>query len=211
MAKITKIDLWVEHKDIYSPSAKEPELVKVPPLPYLLVDGEGDPNTAPAFREAIGALYSLAYTLKFSMKKQQGVDFRVMPLSGFFHAEDPTVFTEGRKNEWKWTLGIPLPAAVTAAEFKKALAEARAKKNASPALGLVRRQVVREGLCAQILHRGPYAAEAPTIRTLHAFIAARGLAFAGSHHEIYVSDPNRSAPEKLKTIVRQPAKPAKKT
>jgi hypothetical protein len=159
-------------------------------------------------RDAIGALYSLAYTLKFGLKKKKGLDFRVMPLSGRFHAEDPRVFLEGRKQEWKWTLMLALPSAVTAADLKEARAEAQAKKNASPALPLVRREVLREGQCAQVLHLGPYAAEKPTIEALHAFIAEKGLAFAGSHHEIYISDPNRTAPAKLKTIIRQPVKKA---
>ena len=203
-----KIDLWTEHKKLFSPKAGRPELVRVPPLTYLMVDGVGDPNTCADFRDAIRALYTLSYTLKFGLKKQKGLDFRVMPLSGRFHAEDPRVFLEGRKQEWKWTLMLALPSVVTAADLKKARTEAQAKKNASPALPLVRREVLREGLCAQVLHLGPYAAEKPTIEALHAFIAEKGLSFAGNHHEIYISDPNRTAPAKLKTIVRQPVKKA---
>jgi hypothetical protein len=103
---------------------------------------------------------------------------------------------------------LALPAAVTAADLKAARAQAQAREKASPALPLVRREVLREGLCAQVLHVGPYAAEKPTIEALHAFIADQGLVFAGSHHEIYISDPNRTAPVKLKTIVRQPVKKA---
>jgi hypothetical protein len=203
-----KIDLWTEHKKLFSPKAGRPELVRMPPLTYLMVDGTGDPNTSPDFAAAIGALYSLAYTLKFMLKKQKGLDFRVLPLSGRFHAADPRVFLEGRKQEWNWTLMVALPSSVTAADLKAARAEAQARKNPSPALSKVRREVLREGLCAQVLHIGPYAAEKPTIEALHAFIAGQGLTFAGSHHEIYISDPNRTAPAKLKTIVRQPVKRA---
>jgi len=203
-----KIDLWIEHKELFSPKAGKPELVRVPPFSYLQVDGEGDPNTCADFQAAIGALYSLAYTLKFQLKKSKGTDFRVMPLSGRFHAEDPRVFLEGRMQEWKWTLMVALPSVVTAADLKQAREQARARKNASPALPLVRKEVLREGLCAQVLHVGPYAAERPTIEALHAFLADKGLTFAGSHHEIYVSDPNRTAPAKLKTIIRQPVKKA---
>jgi hypothetical protein len=202
----TKIDLWAENKELYTPSAKQPSLVKVPAMAYIMVDGAGDPNTSPFFRDAIGALYGAAYTLKFMLKKHSGVDFRVMPLSGRFHADDPSSFLLGRKDEWKWTLMIPLPSVVRQADFAKAVAEASEKKKASPALHLLRREVVREGLCAQILHKGPYAAEKPTIEKLHAFIRQQGLVFAGSHHEIYLSDPNRSSPEKMKTIIRQPVK-----
>jgi len=206
--KNDKIDLWTDHKDIFSPSARQPQLVKVPPLVYLQVCGKGDPNTDAAFAQAIGALYGLAYTLKFSLKKSKGLDFRVMPLSGLFHADDPRVFLTGKKQQWKWTLMIPIPTRVTAADVEKARAQAMAGKNASPALPLVRRETVREGLCVQILHKGPYAAERPTIERLHAFMREQGLTFNGSHHEIYVSDPNRTAPEKMKTIIRQPVRKA---
>jgi hypothetical protein len=201
-----KIDLWAENKELFTPSAKQPLLVKVPAFAYIMVDGSGDPNTSAAFRDAIGALYGAAYTLKFMLKKSRGIDFRVMPLSGRFHSARPSDLLLGRKSEWKWTLMIPLPSVVRQAEFAKAVTEAGARKNASPALRLLRREVFKEGLCAQILHVGPYAAEKPTIEKLHTFIQEQGLTFAGSHHEIYVSDPNRSAPEKLKTIVRQPVK-----
>ena len=180
--------------------------MKVPPFTCLMVDGAGDPSEAPAFREVIGALYSLAYTLKFLLKKERGLDFRVLPLSGRFHAEDPGVFLQGRKSEWRWSLMSAVPPAVKAAEVKQARAAALAKKAATPALPLVRRETLREGLCAQILHRGPYAEERPTIERLHAFISAQGLAFAGAHHELYLSDPNRAAPPKMKTIIRQPVK-----
>ena len=200
------MDLWKEHRDIFSPSAKEPQIVKVPPINYLLIDGEGDPNTSASFREAIGALYGMAYTLKFMLKKERGQDFRVMPLSGLFHSDDPAIFLQGRKNEWRWTLVIALPPIVKAADFAKARKMASVKKTASPALPLVRRGTLKEGLCAQILHRGPYAAERPTIEMLHAFIREKGLFFAGSHHEIYLTDPNRSAPAKMKTIIRQPVR-----
>jgi len=210
-ARKTKIDLWAENKELFTPSAKVPSLVKVPAFAYIMVDGSGDPNTSAGFRDAIGALYGAAYTLKFMLKKHSGIDFRVMPLSGRFHTDQPLELLPGNKNEWKWTLMIPLPSLVRQADFVKAVAEAGAKKHASPALPLLRREILKEGLCAQILHKGPYADEKPTIEKLHAFIREEGLTFAGSHHEIYLSDPNRSAPEKMKTIVRQPVKKAEAT
>ena len=201
-----KIDLWAENKELFTPSAKQISLVKVPPFAYIMVDGSGDPNTSAHFRDAIGALYGAAYTLKFMLKKNSGIDFRVMPLSGRFHADPPPDLLRGRKDEWKWTLMIPLPSLVRQADFAKAVSEASGKKKASPALALLRREVLKEGLCAQILHKGPYAAETPTIEKLHAFIRDQGMVFAGSHHEIYLSDPNRTAPERMKTIIRQPVK-----
>ena len=201
-----KIDLWAENRELFTPSAKEPSFIKVPPFAYLMIDGTGDPNTSPFFRDAIGALYGAAYTLKFMLKKHSGIDFRVMPLSGRFKADDPSALLLGRKNEWKWSLMMPLPSVVRQADFEKAVGEAGAKKNASPSLHLLRREILKEGLCAHILHRGAYAQEKPTIEKLHAFIRENGFDFAGSHHEIYLSDPNRAAPEKLKTIIRQPVK-----
>jgi hypothetical protein len=201
-----KIDLWAENKELFTPSAREPSLVRVPPLAYLMVDGSGDPNSSPAFKDAIGALYGAAFTLKFMLKKHSGIDFRVMPLSGIFHAAEPGELLLGRKDEWRWTLMIPVPSLVRQADFARAVAEAATKKKASPALHLLRREVLKEGLCAHILHKGPYSEEKPTIEKLHAFIREQGLSFNGSHHEIYLSNPNRASPEKMKTIVRQPVK-----
>jgi hypothetical protein len=206
LSRKRKIDLWAENKELFTPSARVPSIVKVPALAYVMVDGSGDPDTSAAFHDAIEALYAAAYTLKFMLKKHSGIDFRIMPLSGRFHGDEPPELLLGRKNEWKWTLMILLPALVRQADFARAVAEAAEKKKASPALPLLRREVLKEGLCAQILHKGPYAAERPTIEKLHDFIHEQGLTFAGSHHEIYLSDPNRAAPERMKTIIRQPVR-----
>ena len=203
-----KIDLWEEHRAVFRPASGKPELVRVPPLVYLMVDGEGDPNTTPAFRNGIGALYSMVYTAKFAMKKAKGVDFRILPLSARYHAEDPRTFLTGPRDRWRWTLMIAVPAVVGAAQMAQAREELSQKPDPSPSLPLVRRETLREGLCAQILYVGPYSAEGPTIEMLHRFIRDEGLTFAGSHHEIYISDPNRAAPQRMKTIVRQPVKKA---
>lgn len=200
----SRIDLWEENEGVFSPSAREPQLVKVPPFTYLMVDGAGDPNTTPGFRDAVGALYSLVYTVKFALKKTKGVDFRVMPLSARYHMKDPGMLLTGEKKLWQWTLMIPVPSMFGVAALKEARQALAEKPNASPALPLVRRETLREGLCVQILHRGPYASEGPTIQAMHQFIRESGLTFAGSHHEIYLSDPNRSAPQRMKTILRQP-------
>ncbi len=207
-ARKRKIDLWAENKELFTPSTREVSLVRVPPFAYIMADGRGDPNTSADFRDAIGALYGALYTLKFMLKKHSGIDFRVMPLSGRFHADQPSDLLLGGKDAWRWTLMMPLPALVRQADFAKAVSEASRKKKASPALASLRREVLKEGLCAQILHKGPYAAEKPTIEKLHAFMREQGLVFAGSHHEIYLSDPRRAAPERMKTIIRQPVRKA---
>jgi hypothetical protein len=203
-----KIDFKKEYKFLFTASAKQPQVVEVPAFKYLMVDGKGDPNTVPEFSEKIQALYSLAYTMKF-MLKQAGataVEYVVPPLSGLWCAEDITAFREGRKNEYLWTLMIMQPDAITPELLEKAKAKAAAKKKAPPSAGQVRLGVLQEGLAVQILHIGPYSSEGPTIARLHDFMKENGYTFNGRHHEIYLGDPRRCAPEKLKTIIRQPVK-----
>jgi hypothetical protein len=197
------LDLRKEFKALYSPPTREPVIVEVPPLPFLMIDGAGNPNTSQEYRDAVSALYSLAYTLKFSIKKSQALDYPVMPLQGLWWAEDMTAFSAGRKDDWYWTMMIMQPEIVTP-ELVARAAEDAARKKPLPALPKVRLDRYDEGLSAQIMHIGPYAAEAPTIEKLHRFIADNGYTLRGKHHEIYLGDPGRGAPEKLKTVIRQP-------
>lgn len=201
---MAKIDLKKDLKHLYSPSAKEVSVVDVPPMNFLMVDGSGDPNTSQEYAEAIEALYALAYALKFKVKKSKGaIDYAVMPLEGLWWTDDPTQFSMSNKAIWKWTAMIMQPKYVTAEQFAGALAEVKKKKDLT-ALDRVRFESYHEGLSAQIMHIGPYAAEEPTITTLHSFIEENGYRLNGRHHEIYLSDPRKSAPEKLKTVLRQP-------
>jgi len=204
-----RLDLMRELKPLYSPPRDRFVVVELPPLQYLMIDGHGDPNTAMEYAEALEALYSLAYTLKFQVKRDSGgeVDFGVMPLEGLWWAEDMASFSAGNKDAWSWTMMILQPEVVTPEAVERARAEAARKKNL-PSLGRVRLETYEEGLAAQIMHVGPFSAEAPTIARLHGeFIPANGYAPAGKHHEIYLSDPRRTAPEKLKTVLRQPIAP----
>lgn len=205
-----KFDFKKEFKYMFSPSAGEPEMVEVPELKYLMIDGKGDPNTAKEFEEKVGVLYGLAYTIKFMLKKdpQEPYDFTVPPLSGLWCAEDMTAYTEMRKDEWEWTLMILMPDRVTGDVFQRAREELREKKNPQ-FLNNARFEVYAEGKCAQIMHIGPYSEEGPTIEKLHKFFQEQGYTFNGRHHEIYIGDPRRSKPEKLKTIIRQPIKKIK--
>jgi hypothetical protein len=201
---MAKLDLKQTLKQLYSPSAKEPAIVDVPPLNFLMVDGAGDPNSAPEFAEAMGALYTVAYTLKFRLKKADPpVEYVVMPPEGLWWAEDMSEFALDRKDAWQWTLMIAQPEDVTEALVAEAVAEA-ARKKELPGLPNLRLDRFHEGLSAQIMHLGPYAAEAPTISRLHDFIRESGHTLRGKHHEIYLSDPRRAAPEKLRTVIRQP-------
>ena len=201
-----RIDLMRELKPLYSPPRDRFVVVEVPPLEYLMIDGHGDPNTSAEYAEALGALYSLAYTLKFQIKRESGgeVDFGVMPLEGLWWTADMASFSAENKGEWSWTMMILVPHLVTPEAVDRARAEA-ARKKGLPALAKIRLDTYEEGLAAQIMHVGPFSAEAPTIARLHReFIPSGGYSPAGKHHEIYLSDPRRTAPEKLRTVIRQP-------
>lgn len=199
-----KLDLKKQWKQLYEAKEEAIVAVDVPPLTYLMVDGQGDPNTSKAFQEAIEALYSLSYTLKFTIKKSpRGIDYGVMPLEGLWWADDPRAFCETKKSAWKWTAMIVQPEFIWQAEVDAAFDEVRRKKNPA-ALDRVRFETLTEGPSAQVLYVGPFAGEGPTIQRIHDFIHAAGKELRGKHHEIYLSDPRRTAPEKLKTILRQP-------
>ena len=197
-------DLRTSLKHLYTASQKTPAIVDVPALNFLMIDGKGDPNTASEFHQAIEALYGMSYTLKFSIKKSDPEkDYKVMGLEGLWWADDMVSFDMRKKDHWKWTVMIAQPPVVTAKRVEAARKELAERKN-PPALGKVRLEKLTEGKCAQILHVGPYAAEAATVANLHEFIREQGYALRGKHHEIYMSDARRVAPEKLKTILRQP-------
>jgi len=199
---MAKMDYKKEYKALYT-APNEPALVDVPSLSYLMIDGQGDPNTAPLYSESVGTLYKLAYAIRFLMRDDYNLDFGVMPLEGLWWVEDPGQFTYADKSNWFWTMLILQPEAVTA-EVVEAAREKVAKKHNPPLLGQVRLGKLEEGRSAQVMHHGPYADEKPSVDRLHAFIEAQGLTPHLKHHEIYLKDPNRSAPEKLLTILRQP-------
>ena len=184
------------------------EVITVPPLPYLMIDGHGDPNTAPEYAAAVGALYPVAYVLKFASKRQLDRDYTVMPLEALWWADDMASFTTARdKSQWSWTLLNLVPDWITAAHVEAARAAASAKADAAP-LAALRLETLDEGLSVQTLHIGPYDAEGPVLAELHdVFLPAQGLRPTGRHHEIYLSDPRRAAPDKLRTILRQPVAP----
>jgi len=181
-------------------------IVAVPTLKYLMVDGEGDPNTSSEYVEAIEALYSVSYTLKFMSKKELGQDYVVPPLEGLWWADDMSAFAKGRKESWKWTAMIMVPDWITKAMVKQVVKSVKEKKENSK-LDELRHESLKEGKSVQILHIGPYDKEAPMLSKMHhEFMPANKLVFNGKHHEIYMSDPRKVAPEKLRTVVRQPVK-----
>jgi hypothetical protein len=203
---MSKIDLKTEYRSLYSAPAKDFTRIEVPPLTYLMFDGAGDPNTVPEYQQAIEALYSLSYTLKFMSKRAFDRDYVVGPLEGLWWAEDMTTFASRQKDKWSWTMMILQPDWITAEHVAAAKAEVLMKKGL-PGIERARLAVLDEGPCVQILHVGSYDDEGPTLKRLHEdYLPANGLVETGHHHEIYLSDPRKVAPEKLKTILRQPVK-----
>jgi hypothetical protein len=187
-----------------------PELVEVPELTFLMIDGHGDPNVSPAYAEAIQALYAVSYAAKFAIRKAGGEDFKVSPLEGLWTAADLGAFRSGDKSRWDWTAMVRQPGSVTG-ELVERLAEEVAIRKGLASARRLRLERFTEGPAAQVLHVGPYAAEEATIARLHAFIREHGFTFDGHvqrHHEIYLGDPRRAAPGKLHTIIRQPCTPS---
>lgn len=204
-ASVQKIDLKKELRHLYQPSAKEVVLVDVPTLRFLMIDGEGDPNTSQQYAQAVDALFTVSYTVKFMVKNgSTATDYAVMPLEGLWWADDMSTFGANDKSKWKWTMMIMQPSFVEVEVLHAAIAEVK-KKKALPAINGLRIENFTEGLCAQVLHVGPFSEEGPAIQKVHAFINARS-SLAGKHHEIYLSDIRRADPAKWKTIIRQSMK-----
>lgn len=179
-------------------------MVKLPSMAYLMVDGAGDPNTSPEYVEAIEALYSVSYALKFYCMNELAKDYVVPPLEGLWWAEDMNTFITREKNAWQYTMMIMVPDWLTKAEVASAIDKVRAKK---PGIHVERLRLVKlaEGLCVQTLHIGPYDDEGPVLARLHSeWMPVNGYEPTLKHHEIYLGDPRKTAPAKLKTILRQP-------
>jgi hypothetical protein len=199
-----KIDFKKELKYLYYASSKEVKIIKVPEMKFLMIDGEGDPNTSKDFQIAVEALYSLSYTLKFMIKKDKvAIDYGVLPLEGLWWMDDMTKFSMENKDDWKWTMMIMQPKYVNVKLVHQATEQVSRKKEL-PSLEKVRFESFNEGLSAQILHIGTYDSEEPTIKGLHKYVKDNDYELRDKHHEIYLNDPGRTAPEKMKTILRQP-------
>ncbi len=207
------LDLKKDLRHLYLPSAKKVELIQVPPLQFAMIDGAiekgQEPGKSPGFQEATQAMYGIAYTLKFMMKKRKtnAVDYPVMALEGLWWVENG-VFDITVKDNWKYTLMILQPDVITSEVFEAGLAEVRRKRGDSPALARLRLSRFEEGLCVQVMHVGPYATEPATVDRMRTFAAQNGyrdcVGLGGKHHEIYLGDPRKADPAKLKTVLRHP-------
>lgn len=200
-----KIDFKKTLKHLYVPPAREFSLVDVPEMQFLRVDGMGDPSNSLEYADAVAWLYAVAYPIKFISKNELAKDYTVPALEGLWWAEDLSVFGSGDRDSWQWTMMLMQPDWVTGEMFDAGLAKASKKLGAPPES--FRFELFHEGLSVQILHLGAYADEAPTIARLHnEFIPENGLVENGDHHEIYLGDPRKTSPEKLKTVLRQPVR-----
>jgi len=207
-----KLDLRRMYKHLYRPSAKKVTVVEVPPFQFSMIDGDLEPGClpgdSPSFQGAMQALYSLSYTLKFTSKRREvdPIDYPVMALEALWWVEGAE-FEITDPSNWRWTAMIMQPDHITEEMYQEALAQVRVKKP-NPALDRMRLGTFHEGLCMQIMHIGPYAAEPTTLARMDAFARENGYLPRAKHHEIYIGDPRRSAPEKLKTVLRQPIRVA---
>jgi len=207
VAAATKVDYARELSHLYR-AHEEPELVEVPQLHFLMVDGHGDPSGSKPFRLAVDALYAAAYGLKARIRKLDGIDYAVMPLEGLWWIPHARVWDFGNKSDWDWTLMIMQPDLVTQRMVDEETAKAgRRRKGLVPVFDEMRFERFHEGLSAQVLHRGSYGKERPTLERLYSFVRDQGFLPTGKHHEIYLSDPSTTPPGRLRTIVRQPVTP----
>ena len=209
LTKMAKIDLKQELKDLYFPSTKEVVMIDVPDMNFLMVDGKGNPNTSKDFQDALGALYPVAYTLKFRFKNSSNkTDFAVMPPEALWWSGGKEMLDLQSKENWEWTIMIMQPNFVTKDLVVETIEQIKLKKKKETpvALSKVQFKKYHEGRSAQIMYIGPYADEGPTIMKIHEFIKEAGYRPLGKHHEIYLGDPRRAKPEKLKTVIRQPMK-----
>lgn len=203
---MSKVDFKKELKELYKPGSKEFAVVDVPKMNFLQISGKGDPNSEPFYKEALEALYAVSYKVKFFSKKELERDYVVPPLEGLWWADDPKDFANGKKENWFWTMMIMVPSWIDQKMIDEAIEVVKKKKDL-PALSLLELKEYHEGESIQILHIGSYEDEAPTLKELHeSYIPKNGYCENGKHHEIYLSDPRKVAPEKLKTILRQPVK-----
>lgn len=201
-----KIDFKKELSELYNPKKKVFSQVKVPKMKFFMIDGKGDPNTSKEYAHAIQVLYSVSYTLKFMCKNELDKDYGVPPLESLWWAKNMKDFQSGKKENWQWTAMIMLPDWIPASMVKSAIASARERKTDLD-FSKLRVEPFAEGLSVQIMYVGPYKDEGPVITQMHEqYLPENKLIPNGKHHEIYLGDPRKSEPSKLKTIIRQPVK-----
>ena len=205
------MDFKKKLKHLYQPSAREVSVVDVPPMNFLMIDGQGDPNGSEAYADAVAALFSVSYTLKFRVKSSElRVDYGVMPLEGLWWADDMAQFSVHNRTDWQWTMMMMQPEFILSEMVAEAVSETHKKKPELDTVPKLRFERFAEGEAAQLLHLGPFSEEGPTVEKLHAYVNASGT-LSGKHHEIYLSDITRAAAANWKTVIRQPFRPTAAT
>ena len=201
-----KTDYKKKYKELYNPPKNDPVIVDVPEFNFLMIDGEGIPGECRDYQDAVEILFGVSYKSKFIIKKENNFDYGVMPLEGLWWADNMNDFVNGNKDKWKWTMMIMQPECVTEEIIKRAADSLKEKKGHLP-IDKLRFESFKEGISVQIMHIGPYSEEHENIMKIHKFIEEKGGKFDGKinkHHEIYLSDPRKCTPEKMKTVLRQP-------
>lgn len=203
-----KIDFKKALKPLYGPTKRQGfHIIDVPSMRFLMIDGAGDPNVVPDYAEAVETLYAVAYAIKFASKTELERDYVVPPLEGLWWADDMNAFLTRDKSAWQWTMMLMVPEWIGPKMIHGVIAKVAGKRKPPPALDKLRVELLEEGRVVQVLHVGPYDDEGPVLEEMHKeFIPRNGLRMTGRHHEIYLSDPRRVAPDKLKTILRQPVR-----
>jgi hypothetical protein len=202
-----KIDFKKTQKELYHPDAKEPAIIEVPEMQFLMIDGMGSPGDSKEYQDALAVLYPVAFRTKF-LSKAKGKDYVVPPLEGLWWADNMVDFVEGNRDKWKWTMMIRQPDWITQDMIDEAMTIVREKKpELTKLLPKLRLEKHKEGKAVQIMHIGPYSEEGPTVQKVHDYIRKEGGKFDGlktKHHEIYLSDPRKANPKTMKTVIRQP-------
>jgi len=200
---MTKLDLKKTYRALFNPPKDSFAEIVVPKMAFVKADGVGDPNTADEYKRAVEWLYGVSYAMKFAAKDRLGRDYVVPPLEALWWADDPGAFVRREKDRWRWTVMIMAPDFIGEADFDEGVAKTAAKRGQRPTS--LRFECYDEGRSLQILHIGSYDDEGPTLKRLHEeAMPSLGATFNGPHHEIYLSDPRKTEPAKLKTILRQP-------
>ena len=200
-----KLDYKKEFPDLYQPSLKTQAIIKIPEMMFFMIDGIGDPNTSKEYKDAVQTLYNISYTLKMKVIKKEtpSKDYIVPPLEGLWYIPNMKEWSMEGKDKWQWTMMIRIPDFIKDSQIKKAMNILKESKTLS-SFSKLRYEQYNEGTCVQIMYLGAYDDESPTIAKLHKFAKEKGYSLEGKHHEIYLSDPRKVEPERLKTILRQP-------
>jgi hypothetical protein len=204
MATVTKIDYTSALRHLYR-AREEPDLVEVPPMRFLMIDGQGEPDASATFTEAVEALFAVAYAVKFQVRAEAGIDFGVLPLEALWWIPHAHLWDFAAGSDRQWTLMVMQPE-IASDEVVRGMLDRVAASTNPPGVDRIRFEPHEEGSAVQVLHLGSFRTQRATLEQLHAYVVELGMVPTGKHHEIYLSDPHRTAPHRMRTILRQPVR-----